>query len=148
MAPQGFLGLFFQPPAGRANHIAILEFDGSGPGLYPFGAIFDLHGYTTLDLAYWGEAGLPTKAALLLGAHYPALVHGVAALTPSDAAICAYPGCNGPAWTFVGRPVPYTNQFDQPHPTDNPAAVIPVGKIHGPVFLDCGDPLLRFLEGL
>jgi hypothetical protein len=48
----------------------------------------------------------------------------------------------------VGRPVPYTNQFDQPHPTDNPAAVIPVGKIHGPVFLDCGDPLLRFLEGL
>ena len=79
-----------------------------------------------------------SEAALLLGAHYPGLVHGVVALVPSDAAICSYPGCAGPAWTFEGKPVPYTSQFDDPHPTDDPAAVIPVAKIQGPVFLDCG----------
>ena len=35
--------------------------------------------------------------------------------------------------------MPCTNQFDNAHPTDNPAAVIPVAEIHGPVFLDCGE---------
>jgi len=79
-----------------------------------------------------------SEAALLLGVHYPGLVHGVVALVPSDAAICSYPGCAGPAWTFQGKAVPYTKQFDDPHPTDDPAAVIPVTKIQGPVFLDCG----------
>jgi dienelactone hydrolase len=79
-----------------------------------------------------------SEAALLLGAHYPGLVHGVVALVPSDAAICSYPGCAGPAWTFQGKAVPYTVQFDDPHPTDDPAAVIPVDRIRGPVFLDCG----------
>ena len=78
------------------------------------------------------------EAALLLGVHYPGLVHGVVALVPSDAAICSYPGCAGPAWTFQGKAVPYTIQFDDPHPTDDPAAVIPVARIRGPVFLDCG----------
>ena len=34
--------------------------------------------------------------------------------------------------------MPYTRQFDDPHPTDDPAAVIPVAKIKGPVLLDCG----------
>jgi hypothetical protein len=47
-------------------------------------------------------------------------------------------GCYGPPWTFDGRPVPYTTQYDTFHPTDNPAALIPVRKIRGPVFLDCG----------
>ena len=79
-----------------------------------------------------------SEAALLLGVHYPGLVHGVAALVPSDVAICSYPGCAGPAWTFQGNAVPYTRQFDDPHPTDDPAAVIPVARIKGPVFLDCG----------
>jgi len=35
--------------------------------------------------------------------------------------------------------VPCTNQFNRMPPTDNPAAVIPVAKIRGPVFLDCGE---------
>jgi dienelactone hydrolase len=79
-----------------------------------------------------------SEAALLLGAYYPRLVDGVIASVPSDAAGCAYPNCNGPAWTLHGRPLPYTSQFDNPHPTDDPAAVIPVERIRGPVFLDCG----------
>lgn len=79
-----------------------------------------------------------SEAALLLGAYYPSLVHGVIASTPSDAAICSYPGCTGPAWTLHGKPLPYTRLIDDPAPTDDPAAVIPVQKIRGPVFLDCG----------
>ena len=84
-----------------------------------------------------------SEAALLAGIHYPNLVHGVAVFSPSDVASCNYNpptslNCDGPWWTFEGRPVPYTTQWANPHPTDNPAAVMPVAKIHGPVFLDCG----------
>ena len=51
---------------------------------------------------------------------------------------CTYPGCTGPASTFQGQAVPYTRQSGDPRPSDDPAAVIPVAKIKGPVFLDCG----------
>lgn len=79
-----------------------------------------------------------SEAALLLGVHYPALVHGVIAAVPNDAALCSYPGCTGPAWTLNGQPLPYTTQFDNPSPTDNPQAIIPVEEIQGPIFLVCG----------
>jgi dienelactone hydrolase len=79
-----------------------------------------------------------SEAALLLGAYFPSLVHGVIASVPSDAAICSFPGCGGPAWTLNGQALPYTRDFDDPQPTDNPAAVIPVARIQGPVLLDCG----------
>jgi hypothetical protein len=48
-------------------------------------------------------------------------------------------GCTGPAWTLHGQALPYTTEFDNPSPTDNPAAVIPDQRIKGPVFLDCGE---------
>jgi dienelactone hydrolase len=79
-----------------------------------------------------------SEAALLLGAYFPRLVGGVVASVPSDAANISFPCCAGAAWTLHGRPLPYTRQFGNPHPTDNPAAVIPVEQINGPVFLDCG----------
>ena len=79
-----------------------------------------------------------SEAAQLLGVHYPRLVHAVIASVPSNVAICSYPGCTGPAWTLHGRALPYTREFDNPAPTDNPAAVIPDQRIRGPVFLDCG----------
>lgn len=79
-----------------------------------------------------------SEAALLSGAYFPGLVHAVIAMVPSDAAICSYPGCLGPAWTLRGRAIPYTRQFDNPQPTDQPAAIIPVQRIHGPIFLACG----------
>jgi dienelactone hydrolase len=78
-----------------------------------------------------------SEAALLLGVHYPKLVHGVIAAVPSDAAICGYPDCSYPAWTLGGKALPYTTDFDNPAPTDNPAAVIPVERIKGPIFLAC-----------
>lgn len=77
------------------------------------------------------------EAALLIGATFPELVHGVIAGVPSDVAICSFPGCNGPAWTLHGKPVPYTRQFDNPYPTDNRHAAIHVQRINGPVLLDC-----------
>jgi dienelactone hydrolase len=80
-----------------------------------------------------------SEAALLLGVHRPDLVHGVVALVPSDVVHCSIPDCTGPALTVGGAPVPYTSQFDSPAPTDNPAAVIPVERIPGPVFLVCGE---------
>jgi dienelactone hydrolase len=80
-----------------------------------------------------------SEAAQLLGVHYPNLVHAVIASVPSDAANCSFSDCSGPAWTLHGKPVPYTSEFDDLKPIDNPAAVIPDQRITGPVFLDCGE---------
>jgi dienelactone hydrolase len=80
-----------------------------------------------------------SEAAQLLAVHYPNLVHAVIASVPSDAANCSFSDCSGPAWTLHGKPVPYTSEFDDLHPVDNPAAVIPDQQIAGPVFLDCGE---------
>jgi pimeloyl-ACP methyl ester carboxylesterase len=80
-----------------------------------------------------------SEAAQLLGVYYPHLVHAVIASVPSNVALCSYPGCTGPAWTLRGKAVPYTSEFDQTSPTDNPAAVIPDQRIQGPVFLACGE---------
>jgi dienelactone hydrolase len=126
-------------------------------------------GYPTLTIAYFGRRGLPrdlyrvrleyfanalrwlarrpevdprrmlalgisrgSEAALLLGVHYPRLVHGVIASVPSSVV-------NGPAWTLNGRPVPFTIQFANPSPADDPRAVIPVERIRGPVFASCAE---------
>jgi dienelactone hydrolase len=78
-----------------------------------------------------------SEAALLLGAHFPDLVEGVIASVPGNAAVCS-PTCDGPAWTLNGQPLPYTRQFNNPTPTDDPAAVIPVEQIRGPILLVCG----------
>jgi dienelactone hydrolase len=58
------------------------------------------------------------EAALLLGATYPGLVHGVIASSPSADVLSSYPG-PGAAWTRDGKPVP-----------EGP---IPVWQIAGPV---------------
>jgi dienelactone hydrolase len=71
-----------------------------------------------------------SEAALLLGVHFPRLVYGVVASVPSNVV-------NGPAWTIGGKDVPYTEQFGNPRPTDDPRAVIPVERIRGPVFAYC-----------
>ncbi|MDQ6709350.1 MAG: acyl-CoA thioesterase/BAAT N-terminal domain-containing protein [Candidatus Dormibacteraeota bacterium] len=78
-----------------------------------------------------------SEAALLLGVHYPDLVQGVIALVPSDVSLCSL-SCDGAVWTVGGKPLPYTHEFNSPHPTDDPNAEIAVEKINGPVFLDCG----------
>jgi len=40
-------------------------------------------------------------------------------------------------WNLHGLPLPCTDETN-PLPGENPAAVIPVAKIRGPLFLDCG----------
>jgi dienelactone hydrolase len=115
---------------------------------YFTGALAWLRGQPGVDrahvFAYRDSRG--SEAALLLGVHRPALVQGVVALVPSDVVHCSFPDCTGPApdctgpaWTLNGAPVPFTRQFDGPVPADDPAAVIPVEQIAGPVFLVCGE---------
>ncbi|MDQ6709167.1 MAG: acyl-CoA thioesterase/BAAT N-terminal domain-containing protein [Candidatus Dormibacteraeota bacterium] len=126
------------------------------------------HGYPSLAVAYFQAPGLPStlsnipleyftralawirqqpgvdsshvlvygisrgsEAALLLGANFPEQVNGVIALAPTDAATSA-------AWTLAGKPIPFTSQLNEPHPTDSPAALIPVANVKGPVFMACG----------
>ena len=126
------------------------------------------HGYPSLALAYFQAPGLPatlsnipleyftkaltwirqqpgvdsshvlvygnsrgSEAALLLGANFPQLVNGVVAVSPSNVVTSA-------AWTLNGKPIPFTTQTNQPHPTDTLSAVIPVENIKGPLLLVCG----------
>jgi dienelactone hydrolase len=180
IAATGFYGQFWAPPPGAPRHAGVLEFGGSEGGLHGqlIGAALASAGYPALDLAYFGEPGLPatlkdvpleyfaralrwldrqpavlkghthvlggsrgSEAALLLGAHYPTLVHGVIASSPSDVSFGSYPRPGSAAWTFHGRPVPYTSASvlsSANVPADDPAAAIPVQDIRGPVLLDCG----------
>jgi dienelactone hydrolase len=85
-----------------------------------------------------------SEAALLLGVHDPQLVHGVAALVPSGVVTCGIDGaaraggdCLGSPWTLHGKPLPHTFEWNQPRPLDEPAAAIPVERIHAPVLLAC-----------
>lgn len=82
-----------------------------------------------------------SEAALLLGVRYPQLVHAVIARVTNDVVLCGITQslqCAGPSWTMNGAPIPYTQEFDEPSPTDVPGAVIPVEMIQGPLLLSCG----------
>jgi dienelactone hydrolase len=107
---------------------------------YFAGALGWLRAQPEVDPAHITVIGVSrgSEAAQLLGVHYPDLVQAVVASVPSNVALCAFPPAPGSSWTFEGAPVPCTNQFNEPAPTDDPAAVIPDERIHGPVFLVCG----------
>jgi dienelactone hydrolase len=81
-----------------------------------------------------------SEAALLLGVHFPDLVYGVVAGSPSDHVNVGYPLGSGPAWTLGGRPVPTApgTDFGTAHPTDAPASIIDVAAIRGPIMTICG----------
>ena len=81
-----------------------------------------------------------SEAALLLGAHFPDLVGGVAAYVPSSVANPGLPGLLGAAWSLGGQPVPTVPLYDfgDPSPTDAPQAIIPVEEVRGPIFLVSG----------
>jgi len=84
---------------------------------------------------------LGTDPAELLGVHYPDLVQAVVASVPSNVSLCAgllAPQDSGSMWTFEGKAVPCTSVFNDPYPQDDPAAVIPVEAVKGPLFLVCG----------
>jgi dienelactone hydrolase len=73
-----------------------------------------------------------------MDAHYPGLVHGVIATVPSGVTTSPCPYCDYPAWTLHGQALPFTTRFNTPDPAGAAAAVIPVERIDGPVFLACG----------
>jgi dienelactone hydrolase len=79
------------------------------------------------------------EASLLIGATYPRLVNGVAALVPSNV---VNPSTDGrwAAWTLGGRPVPHIRpvDFGDPDPVRTPDAVIRVERIAGPVLTASG----------
>jgi dienelactone hydrolase len=77
-----------------------------------------------------------SEAALLMGAHFPRLVHAVVAVAPSSK---VYPAVHrrAPAWTLRGRPLPYALADDAKAGFDAPA-VIPVERIRGPLLLAAG----------
>ncbi len=80
-----------------------------------------------------------SEAALLLGVHFPELVNGVIAMVPNNRALCPSAACTSSPWTLRGDPIPFTRQFNNPQPTDEPRAVIPVERIRGPIFLACAE---------
>jgi dienelactone hydrolase len=79
------------------------------------------------------------EAALLIGATYPQLVHGVVALVPSNVVNPALDGRSA-AWTLAGRPVPHVRAEDyrDPDPVRTPDAVIRAERVTGPILTASG----------
>lgn len=73
------------------------------------------------------------ELALLLGATYPDLVHGVVALVGSNVVHPGVPDPRTTAWTLNKRPVPQVVELDEPDPQLTPKAVIRAERIAGPV---------------
>ncbi len=177
-AEDGFTGRLWSPAATpEAPGPAVLLIGGSegGYGGFVEAPLLASHGIPALQLALFGEPGLPerlfevpledvttalrwlagqpgvdpdrvwvvggsrgSEAALLAGSLVPELVAGVVAAAPSSVVVCAFPGCDGSAWTLDGEPVTFTRQLGSTAPTDQPGAVIPVERIDGPIHTTCG----------
>lgn len=93
-------------------------------------------------LAVFGDSR-GSEAALLLGADFPGLIHAVIAGSPSSVTNPAVSPAHmlpvtAPAWTLHGKPLPVANPLGDPASALNPAAVIRVQKIRGPVLLLAG----------
>jgi dienelactone hydrolase len=119
---------YFAEPGLPANLLNV-------PLEYFVGALTWLSQQPGVDPAHMVAYGVSrgSEAALLLGADFPNIVHGVVALVPSAWVNCSFPSCNGAAWTVKGRPIPFDG------PASGEEALIPVSKIQGPIFIDCGD---------
>jgi dienelactone hydrolase len=107
---------------------------------YFAGALRRLAGEPGVDpnrLAVEGDSR-GSEAALLTAAHYPTLVHGVIADSPSDIAWGGMPGAA--AWTWNGKPVPTAPHmfWGQVDPPGQARADIDVAAINGPVLAICG----------
>jgi dienelactone hydrolase len=93
-------------------------------------------------LTVWGDSR-GSEAALLLGAYFPGLVRAVIGGSPSSVANPAvsltHPVPHAdPAWTLHGKPLPTASPYGDPSSSGNPAAVIPVQRIMGPILLLVG----------
>ena len=79
------------------------------------------------------------EGALLIGATYPRLVHGVVALVPSDV-VQPSPDRHSAAWTLHGRALAHiaAADFRNPDPSDEPEAFIRAERIAGPILTVSG----------
>jgi dienelactone hydrolase len=73
-----------------------------------------------------------SEAAMLTAIHSPIGVRGVVATVPGNVVLCSWPP-GGPAWLLGARPLAYVD-YCGPE-SEDPAAVIPVERIRGPVLL-------------
>ncbi|HEY8307071.1 MAG TPA: acyl-CoA thioester hydrolase/BAAT C-terminal domain-containing protein [Lapillicoccus sp.] len=80
-----------------------------------------------------------SEAALLEASRRPDLVHGVIAVSPSNSVTVSFPANGRSPWTVGGQDVPFTALFGNPDPADNPAALIPVETVGGPVLAVGGE---------
>lgn len=99
----------------------------------------DTPGVDPRHIVIWGISR-GSEAALLVGSHFPQLVHGVVAAVPSSVVNPGIPDTSQPAWTLAGRalpPVPF-EELGNPSPPMR-QAIIPVEHINGPVLLVCGE---------
>jgi dienelactone hydrolase len=99
-------------------------------------------GTAARPLVAWGFSR-GSEAALLLGVHFPGLVSAVIAGSPSSVTNEAFSSSGAlppgePAWTLGGRPLPVASPPGDPRSAGNPAAVIPVARIRGPILLLAG----------
>jgi dienelactone hydrolase len=108
-------------------------------------------------LTVWGFSR-GSEAALLLGAYFPGLVHAVIAGSPSSVnngavSLTHVVPPRDPAWMLHGKPLPVAAPFGAPYSPGNPAAVLPVQMIMGPVLLLAGAddelwPSARFAQAI
>ena len=94
------------------------------------------------QLTVWGDSR-GSEAALLIGAYFPGIVHAVIAGSPSSVvngptSLTHQVPPTDPAWTLGGQPLPVGLPLWDPTSWGDPAAVIPVQKIRGPVLLLVG----------
>jgi dienelactone hydrolase len=93
-------------------------------------------------LVAWGFSR-GSEAALLLGVHFPRLTSAVIAGSPSSVTNQAFSSSgtlppDAAAWTLGGRALPVASPPGDPRSSGDPAAVIPVARIRGPVLLLAG----------
>lgn len=93
-------------------------------------------------LTVWGDSR-GSEAALQIGAYFPGTVHAVIAGSPSSVvngpiSLSHQVPPTDPAWTLGGKPLPVGLPYEDPTSWGDPAGVIPVQKIRGPVLLLVG----------
>ena len=88
-------------------------------------------GDPSLPIAVLGQSR-GSEAALLAGVHFNKLVASVVATVPANLTLCGYPD-GGPAWLLDGDALPWAEEFGPD--CDDPAALIAVEHINGPVML-------------
>jgi dienelactone hydrolase len=73
-----------------------------------------------------------SEAAMLAAIHSPVRVRGVLVTVPANIVAGSWPP-GGPAWLLGGRALPYADHTGPD--CEDPAALIPVDRVPGPVFL-------------